>query len=252
MSKSRGSTITSKNEIPAHLLKPLPMEVIRYWLEGSYSGGLAPSVTYDQLGWALMIRGFYHYEVRQFENAGYNKFSHRGYSIIDLKEGEIYGYGVRLCSGDQWGKIRDFEYPLLWKSEASAIRPSSTKSQATISCAYRLLVTETWSGASKIPTAFRSRAWKRKKIGPEIPVPQEQAIAIDYLVKDFESDWNRVNDTVKNSSKPQEGEFIGGFAVEAKVPASGAPVQLQGTFSTVGLSTVVAGQVTYTRIDAIA
>src|SRR5262245_3081917 len=47
------------------LLPPTAPEVFELWLRGDYAGGLGPSAAYDRLGWSLMVRGFYRYEVTQ-------------------------------------------------------------------------------------------------------------------------------------------------------------------------------------------
>jgi hypothetical protein len=122
--------------VPQQFFQPLPREVIRYWLEGNYTGGIAPSVAYDQLGWALMFRGFYRYQL----SAPKAQNSHRGYCVIDLQNGEICCYGVRLFSASsQWKEIADYVHPFLWKSEAGTIRAG--RSSARLSCALRTLAT---------------------------------------------------------------------------------------------------------------
>jgi hypothetical protein len=251
--------VRAVKKLPAQFFKPLPDEVILHWLEGTYSSGIAPSVAYDQLGWALMVRGFYRYLVQDTDASGAATTpSHRGYSVIDLVDGELQCHGIRVYSSEEWKPLDAYEHPLLWKSDASSIRKSPTRHKATITCAYRLLFTDAWHGKTHIAKAFHD-LWGPKKGKPKFDRcvrcdrrerAREQALAIAYLSTDFQRDWNCVNDFVKNNkaaSPDKAGEYIGGFSMDASVPAGGRSVKLSGKYLSVGKK--VPAKITFERID---
>lgn len=184
--------------------QPLPREVIRYWLEGNYTGGIAPSIAYYQLGWALMLRGFYRYRVSTTKTP----VSHRGYCVIDLQNGEICCRGIRVYSdAAQWDGIANNIHPFLWKSEVSTIRAG--RSRARLSCAQRLLTTKEW----------RALPLSSSLLSPKDPIEttDEQEAAIDYIATRFDQDWETINGSIKVVEEDSQ-EIFSGFMVYAMVP----------------------------------
>jgi hypothetical protein len=216
LSQTIDDLITAVRELPRQFFAPLPTAIIRYWLDGKYAGGLAPSVAYEELGWALMVRGFYRYKV-EVSNGGQLKLSHRGYSVIDLQDGDIVCKGIRVKSNDPWKKYLGWEYPFLWKSDVSAIRSNPGERSARLTCALRLLATDKWKGTSGIATAFKN-LWSGGG-GPNKEAPdqdddverKEQSIAIPYMARRLDEDWHKIKKEISEIKlrllKAQEEEL---------------------------------------------
>lgn len=234
--------------LPRQFFEPLPTAVVRYWLEGKYAGGLAPSVSYEELGWALMVRGFYRYTV-----VVNSSFSHRGYAVIDLHEGDIQCRGIRVKSEEAlWGAYKGYKHPLLWRSDVSAIRTTPGSRDARLTCALRLLPTDDWHGTLPIPESFEA-CWKTVGGAPNVPDSamerMEEAIAIPYLASQFEKDWHQTKDSLKPGATGGHaaGDFSG-FMVNIAVPSGGQPVEFEGEYSAFGNSQAH-GKVKFARID---
>jgi hypothetical protein len=230
-----GEGLDSVKDRPRQFFQPLPREVIRYWLEGSYTGGIAPSIAYDQLGWALMLRGFYRYRVSTTKVP----VSHRGYCVIDLQNGEICCRGIRVYSdAAEWDGIANNIHPFLWKSEVSTIRAG--RSRARLSCAQRLLATKEWRALPLTSNLLSSK--------DPTETTDEQKAAIDYIAATrFDQDWEAINGSIK-VVKQDSQEIFSGFMVYAMVPRAEDSVKLQGDFNTFGVAGVH-GQLEFTRID---
>jgi hypothetical protein len=244
--------VDAVKKLPDQFFQPLPREVISYWLEGSYTGGIAASVAYDQLGWALMMRGFYRYKVNMSEKGKKPWLSHRGYCVIDLYNGEVRCHGIRVHTSDAWEKFMPkCDHPLLWKSEVSAIRAGEPR--VRLICALRLLETKKWQGSPGITGAFDA-CWTETLDKETYDNPKECAIAISYIASHFEQDWHKIKDAVRGLSQKDEedlpGEVFSGFMVYANADD---PVALVGDFITFGVPTVSAttmhGSIEFTRID---
>lgn len=90
----------------------VPPEIIDSWIRGEYLIGTRRGTGYDFIGWALMLRGFYRYEVHksapnaepsaamqseQPEILGpSDTLTHCGYCAVDLLEGDLFFSGLRL------------------------------------------------------------------------------------------------------------------------------------------------------------
>lgn len=265
--------------LPRHLFfQPVPHEVIDLWLEGKYAGGLSPSVAYDQLGWALMVRGFYRYKVterkkkapaqkkkaiprkkkapaKNVKTGDKAKLIHRGYCVIDLNDGEICFKGIRLESPG-WEFENEY-HPLLWKSDASAIRQPSSgrKKHARLTCAYRLLNVDHHRNDLEVSEVLKAFA----SISDPRDSEKEVSMAIPYLALHFDQDWQRILDVVRLAevngpetiSVPAVPEAIfAGFTVTVDAPDTpeADKVELIGDYSTFGEHNL-SGSVTFQRID---
>ncbi len=109
----------------------LPPEIIDAWFKGEYAFGTGSRTTYNELGWMLMARGFYHYKVQP----GDMNLSNGGCCIIDFQDGELCTFGLRLYNGRKY-KGKTPKVPSLWHSVFSKM--ITTASGTDLYTAYRL------------------------------------------------------------------------------------------------------------------
>ncbi len=178
--------------------QPIPSDVVRFWQDGKYSGGLQRSVEYDRIGWALMLRGIYMYETKDHHGVAEPEPTHRGFGIFDLYDGELRCYGIRVWTGADWDPLQKIQHPLLWRSDVCAIQLDSVENQARLRCVYRLLCPienfdrEPKSGSYEESVKVFRDCWQGESMSPKDNSAihaAETGTAVSYLTKCFERDW---------------------------------------------------------------
>jgi hypothetical protein len=191
----------SLSKFPQPLTTLLPREVINLWLDGKYSTGPQRSVAYDRLGWSLMLRGLYRYEILAVDDSHFPPTTHRGYCIFDLYDGEMICYGIRVYTGPQWDSYLHHQpHPLFWYSDVCHIKPHKTHEGAKFTCQYRLLLPGRWEGAKDSLNPFRNLWGEAMTAPPQLAASQrgpEAQAAAEYFAQAFSSDLARTRDFVQ-------------------------------------------------------
>lgn len=193
--------------------QPLPSDVVRFWQEGKYSGGLQRSVEYDRLGWALMLRGIYTYETEDDLGVRGPKQTHRGFGMFDLYDGELRCYGIRVWTGASWDPLKELQHPLLWRSDVCAIQTDPVDNKARLRCVYRLLCPYQGKKYRKLGKEMHNafdvfkNLWDNRNRSRKNPqnVPGEAGWAVTYLTKYFERDWGPMRSLVGSQAKYVDG-----------------------------------------------
>lgn len=223
---------------PAKFYDLLPRDIIDHWLDGRYSLGPHRTITYDALGWALMLRGFYRYEA--FDEK--NNLTHWGYEFIDLEGGEIYSGGVRLWSANA---IAAPNHPYIWRSEMCKI--DLTREHPRFLCAYRLVyldkdkppVTDSEKKLEEIhkgfsecfPTAGASMPGKN-----DLQDEPLRSCSLNYLAHNFDADWRAIKEASEH--------FYGVYELELKRGAT----KFEGPYRGAGSGGFMVGRATNIRI----
>ncbi len=199
---------TLPENTPRRLQTALPSEVIDQWLEGKYTGGPSRTLAYDRLGWALMLRGMYEYEIRADNGNGKIVVTHRGYCILDLYGGELRCYGIRVYTGDRWDAYLHYQpHPCFWSSEVCHIKPHSTHEGARLTCLYYLLLPGDWQGVDHSLDEFHD-VWSNKLQGvadPSNEIRQREArAAANYFSNQYMTDHRKTWDCVKKNEDAQK------------------------------------------------
>jgi hypothetical protein len=190
----------------------IPQDVINYWLEGKYIQGPHRPMSYDFLGWSLMVRGCYLYE--SFQGAQDTVW---GYCLFDLDNGDLYCAGLTLnsVSSDQ-PEGDEANHPLLWRSEVCKVKSGPSQDKATLICIYRVVYPptdrkeDTWKPIEDLHDRFKKHWPEKQMAGPEPdrdPKLREESIA--YLKGQFDIDWKKLEGNDAKNEELLNTSFFG-------------------------------------------
>ncbi len=194
-----------------HVFDPLPREVVELWLEGKYANGPQRTTDYARLGWALMLRGYYRYQIfgdDDLTTVDYSQLTplQRGYCIFDLVRGELKCWGIRVMTSREWRAVSLVPHPLLWKSTTCDVKTDASGDSAYLDCMYRMVVPrlipladdasqKRWDPFNRDSAPLRQGITDREK---------EASTAVEYLRGFFDRDWKTHKESVRGPSKPPD------------------------------------------------
>src|ERR1700733_4046760 len=137
---SAALAVQPQSESLADYWKVVPRQIPRYWIEGRFNNSQYRSARYNNLGWSLLIRGLYWYEV---VNKGL-ELRHAGLAEIDFLGAteEMRIRGIRLSDGKLKPQI------VFWQSTLSKV--SSDLKTGRLDFAYKWVPLELRSISAEV------------------------------------------------------------------------------------------------------
>lgn len=151
----------------------IPADIVKAWSRGEYHVGDVPSISYQHLGVALLLRGWYTY-VDETQTGPAKKWA--GIAKVDIKGSVLSMGGIRLFD----------KYPIFWRTEHSYIQDNQ--------------IIWFYSGFNSAPVETRdlrekyfSKEWQLKKHSKHFGIPDADWDSLLLkLANDFDEDVERV------------------------------------------------------------
>lgn len=238
-----------------HIFDLIPQSIITSWLKGEYLIGISHSSAYEYIGWSLMIRGYYLYEV--FEDRDEEEKTHWGYCLIDLKEKDLFFGGIRLWTAEDVIKDMDEKYleifrsrlPLYWRSDFSHFVHSPPKNPELF-FAYKLLRNVEVSVLDEITKKLAENAGGKEKFMKVGPTPDnidedlKKAIRT-HLCDKLEKELEDVERRAAEDGIP----LMGLIRLELEVPSEPGCLIIRGQYGAIAPDPV-AGYIKFSRLYA--